>query len=64
MTAGGPQDRAARVATCVLRIVGDHVAAARCGEPGGLFSALTGYLRDEFADVQCETINEIRPQDE
>jgi hypothetical protein len=51
-------DRASVVTTAILHIVrmfGTGVEAA---------SQITAKLRDEFQDIQRQTLNEIRPEDE
>ncbi len=59
------KDRAAVMATSITLILEDFVVAwFRGGTLRGLRTALTEYLRDEIADIERQTISDIRPQDE
>jgi hypothetical protein len=63
----GAQDRADIVTTQVLQIVTGGLRDWLLGRPvsfTGLRAAVVTLLREEFADVQQTTSNEIRPQDE
>jgi hypothetical protein len=51
------RDRAAVVAVAITQIFETAPADQRC-------QAIEKYLRDEFADVACTALNEIRPEDE
>jgi len=51
-------DRAAVVTTAVLQIVREAVNSA------SVRAAVEAALREEFADIQQQTISQIRPEDE
>jgi len=58
------RDRASAVATAALHIVARHVPEIFADSIVPLHSELAICLRDEFADVARQTLNEIRLSDE
>jgi hypothetical protein len=57
------RDRASVTATAIIQIVRDFVTAwFHGGTLCGLHAALTECLHDEIADIERQTISDIRPQ--
>ena len=53
----GPRDRASAVATALVAIFLQHLRS------GALHKQLTDKLRDEFAEIQQQTLSETRAED-
>jgi hypothetical protein len=58
------RDRASVVATAALHLVARYVPEIFADSIVPLHTELAAYLRDEFADVARQTLNEIRLSDE
>ena len=58
------QDRASVIATAALHIVARYVPEIFTDSIVSLHAELAACLRDEFADIARQTLNEIRLSDE
>jgi hypothetical protein len=54
----GPKDRAAVVATTLITIIAQHLRSS-----GALHKQIAEKLRDEFAEIQQQTLSETRAED-